>query len=81
MTAFPFQYGWDAGDEGTYTRREFLAKYKDILGSTGRLFGQRNPKFYVERGSYTLTNEDDASHYSFEKRGGVFKFTAIMVEP
>lgn len=81
MTSFPFQYGWDAGDEGTYTRRQFLAKYQSILGDTQKLFAQRNPKFYVEGGSYTLTNEEDASHYSFEKRGGSYKFTSIMVEP
>jgi hypothetical protein len=81
MTSFPFEYGWDAGDEGTYTRRQFLGKFNLIFADTQRLFGQRNPEFYVVRGSYSMTNEEDASHYSFEKRGSTYKFTSLIVEP
>lgn len=81
LTKFPFRYGWDAGDEGTYTRAQFLKKYNDIFGGTARLFAQKNPTFYTEGGSFTLTNNDDASHYTFEKRGSTYVFAAIMVEP
>lgn len=81
LTSFPFQYGWDAGDEGTYARSQFLAKYNDIFRGTRKLFAQQNPTFYVENGSYGLTNEADASHYMFEKRGSVYKFNSFMVEP
>lgn len=81
MTKFPFKYGWDAGDEGTYNRSQFMANYKHIFDGTGRLFAQKNPTFYAEGGSFTLTNNYDASHYRFEKRGSTYVFAAIMVEP
>ena len=81
MTSFPFSYGWDAGDEGTYTRTQFLHKYKQILGGTRRLFGQSNPKFYVDGDSFGLTDTSDASHYGFSKKGGKYYFDSIMVEP
>ena len=81
MTRFPFSYGWDAGDEGTYTRSQFLRKYNDILGGTRRLFGQSNPKFYNDENSLSLADTSDASHYGFNKKGGKYYFTSIMVEP
>ena len=81
MTSFPFEYGWDAGDEGTYTRRQFLVKFRVIFSETDKLFGQRNPLFYVENGSYTLTNDQDASHFSFKKSGVTYKFSGFFVEP
>lgn len=81
MTKFPFKYGWDAGDEGTYNRSQFMANYKHIFDGTGRLFSQKNPTFYAEGGSFTLTNNYDASHYRFEKRGSTYVFAGIMVEP
>lgn len=81
MTSFPFQYGWDAGDEGTYTRSQFLRKYNDIFRGTRRLFGQANPKFYVDGSSFGLTDTTDASHYGFEKKHGAYFFTSFIVEP
>lgn len=82
MTSFPFEYGWDAGDEGTYNRREFLAQFGHIFGGSRNLFAQRNPKFYSEdSSSYSLTNEENASHFGFEKRGNTYKFTSFIVEP
>ena len=81
LTRFPFHYGWDAGDEGTYTRPQFFAKFNDIFRGTGKLFAQKDPTFYVENGSYGLTNEADASHYTFDKRGSVYKFNSFVVEP
>ncbi|MEO8650277.1 MAG: hypothetical protein ABI539_14015 [Acidobacteriota bacterium] len=81
LTSFPFEYGWDAGDEGTYNRRQFLAKFRVIFSETDKLFGQRNPIFYVENGSYTLSNDEDASHFSFKKSGATYKFSGFFVEP
>ncbi len=81
LTRFPFEYGWDAGDEGTYSKIQFIKKYKDIFGGTNKLFAQKDPTFYVERGTFNLTNEEDASHYIFERSGTSYKFTAIIVEP
>ncbi|MEO7673100.1 MAG: hypothetical protein ABIU09_03360 [Pyrinomonadaceae bacterium] len=81
LTNFPFRYGWDAGDEGTYTRSQFIAKFNDIFGGTRKFFGQANPTFHFDAGSFNLTNEEDASHYVFEKRGSNYKFTAFVVEP
>lgn len=81
MTSFPFRYGWDAGDEGTYDRAQFLANFDKIFGDARNLFRQKNPKFYIGDHSYGLTNEEDASHYRFEKRGSTYKLVAFVVEP
>jgi hypothetical protein len=81
MTSFPFQYGWDAGDEGTYTKRQFLAKYADIFRGTRKLFSQKNPTLYADNGSFSLVDESDASSYVFARRGTTYRFDSFMVEP
>ena len=81
MTSFPFEYGWDAGDEGTYTRKQFLAKFEDIFGGSHKLFSQSNPSFIVDGKSLSLNNNADASAYTFEKKGGTYYFVSIIVEP
>jgi hypothetical protein len=81
LARFPFEYGWDAGDEGTYSKTQFIKQYSSIFGRTKKFFDQRNPTFYVENGIFNLTNEEDASHYIFKKSGLSYKFTAIIVEP
>jgi len=81
LTRFPFKYGWDAGDEGTYTKPQWMKKFKDIFEGTGKLFEQKNPTFYVEGSQYNLTNEADASHYIFKKIGSRYWFTGMIVEP
>ena len=81
MTLFPFEYGWDAGDEGTYTKRQFMSKYQDIFQGTRKLFSQPNPTFFTEGGSYSLTNTADTSHYMFAKSGAKYYFKAFIVEP
>ncbi|MFZ1699876.1 MAG: hypothetical protein WBO10_15620 [Pyrinomonadaceae bacterium] len=81
MTKFPFKYGWDAGDEGSYNRAQFISNFSRIFDGTGSFFERKNPKFYTESGSFDLTNENDASHYIFEKRGSTYKFTAFIAEP
>ncbi len=82
MTRFPFAYGYDAGDEGMYTRAQFLKNYKHV---TGDFFGEykmgKNPWF--EGGddqTYTISTES-ASHLSFAKSGNTFKFISYIVEP
>ena len=81
MTQFPFEYGWDAGDEGTYTRRQFLAKFDDIVGRNKGIFRRANPRFYVNGNSFDLTDESDASHFGFTKTRTGYKFTSMIVEP
>lgn len=81
MTSFPFKYGWDAGDEGTYTRRQFIRKFDDMFRDTRRLFSRSNPQFYVDGDTYSLTNTADASHFSFVKKGTKYYFASFIVEP
>lgn len=82
MTRFPFAYGYDAGDEGKYTRTQFLKNFKHV---TGDFFGEykmgKNPWF--EKGddqSYTISTES-ASHLTFINSGSTFKFISYYVEP
>ncbi len=50
LTRFPFAYAYDAGDEGTHSRAQFLKNFKHI---TGDFFGEykmeKNPVFWQER--------------------------------
>lgn len=83
LSRFPFNYGYDAGDEGTYSRNQFLKNFNNIFGDAQGIafFKRTNPKFYVERGRFDLVDESDASHYIFEKQGAGYKFTAYLSEP
>lgn len=82
MTRFPFAYGYDAGDEGKYTRTQFLMHFKDV---TGDFFGEykmgKNPWFSKgDDQTYTISTES-ASHLTFIKSGNTFKFISYYVEP
>lgn len=81
MTSFPFKYGFDAGDEGVWNRKEFVSKAGGFLMPQPLVFKDRDPEFTASKGSYTLTNGDDASYYTFSKKGGVYKFVSFIVEP
>lgn len=81
MASFPFKYGFDAGDEGVWTRKQFLAQAGDILEPLPKVFKSSDPKFTSSRTSYTLADPDNGSYYTFEKRGGVYKFISYIVEP
>jgi hypothetical protein len=81
MTNFPFKYGFDAGDEGVWTKKQFLAKAGGFLMPQPLLFKKKNPKFTTENGTFTLTDGDDASYYTFKKKGGVYKWVSYIVEP
>jgi hypothetical protein len=75
-------YGFDAGDEGTFSRAEFLKRFNDIFGGQRKVFALRNPTLYSEDpGSYDLVDQNDASHYVFEKRGATYQFTGYLSEP
>jgi hypothetical protein len=81
MTRFPFQWGFDAGDEGTWSRSQFIRNYDKVLTRREVFLTAKNPTFYAEGGTYNFTDESDASHYIFKKHGSTYKFTAYIVEP
>ncbi len=82
MTRFPFAYGYDAGDEGTYSRAQFLKNFKHI---TGDLFGEfkmeENPVFGKDTDGTFIISTESASHLSFDRSGKTWKFVAYIVEP
>ena len=82
LSRFPFKYGFDAGDEGTMTRLQFLKRFKEVFGDRPREFlSEKNPLFSRgDDGSYMISTED-AAHLIFVKSKGTFKFTAYIVEP
>jgi hypothetical protein len=82
MTVFPFQYGFDAGDEGTMTKTQFVRGFNRIFGDSPRRFmTEKNPVFSRGDGGSYMISTEDAAHLSFVKSGGVFKFSAYIVEP
>ncbi len=81
MTRFPFIYGFDAGDEGTFTRSQFIQRFNDMFGGKRAFFSRRDPVLMNHGGAYTLTDESDASHYVFEKVGPGYRLKAFIVEP
>lgn len=82
MTRFPFKYGFDAGDEGTMSRSQFIKRFAEVFGESPRNFlPEKNPLFgRGDAGSYVVSTQD-AAHLMFVKSGNTFKFTAYMVEP
>jgi type II secretory pathway pseudopilin PulG len=80
MTHFPFDWGLDAGDEGTYKKSEFLRNYNRLFDPVPAEFRLRNPKLYSEDGHFTLST-DGASHFGFERKGNTYKFVSFIVEP
>ncbi len=81
LTQFSFKYAFDAGDEGTFSKAQFIEKFDNIFGVERKIFARKNPIFYSEAGTYNLTDNDDASHFIFEKKGASYKFTAYLAEP
>ncbi len=81
MTNFPFKYGFDAGDEGVWNRTEFLKDYGKIFMPQPVVFKRKDPQFTSDDTSYTLMNSDDASYFTFKKKGGTYKLTSYIVEP
>ena len=81
LTQFPFGYGFDAGDEGTFSKAQFIKRFDDFFGGGRKIFTQKNPVFYSEGDTYNLTDEWDASHFIFKKKGTSYKFTDYIAEP
>src|SRR4030095_1378829 len=81
MTSFPFQYGFDAGDEGTMSRTQFIRGFSRVFGrSPSKFFNEKNPLFSKDGGNYIISTED-AAHLMFVKKGDGFRFTSYIVEP
>lgn len=82
MTRFPFKYGFDAGDEGTMSKAQFVKRFAEVFGASPKQFlTEKNPLFSRgDDGSYVISTED-AAHLTFVKKGGSFKFAAYIVEP
>jgi hypothetical protein len=82
MTRFPLLYGFDAGDEGRYTRQAFLRTgFNRIFGPSVKTFlSERNPLFWKEGRDYTIMTED-AAYITFRKTGRTFLLTGYIVEP
>lgn len=81
MTRFPFSYGFDAGDEGTMTKTQFIRRFSEIFGESPKsFFTEKNPGFARENSKYYISTED-AAHLMFIKQGKTFKFVSYIVEP
>lgn len=82
MTRFPFKYGFDAGDEGTMSKAQFVKRFADVFGDAPKDFlTEKNPLFFRgDNGSYIVSTED-AADLTFVKKGDTFKFAAYIVEP
>jgi hypothetical protein len=82
MTKFPFQWGFDAGDEGKYTQKQFIRNFGRFFdGDPRNIIRERNPLCSrLEKGSIDVTSED-ATHLNFIPSGSGYKFAAYLVEP
>lgn len=81
MTEFPFDYGFDAGDEGKYTRTQFIKNFTNIFGSDEPLFDAKNIEFRCDARECVLDDMSHASHFIFKKRGKSYKFASYFSEP
>lgn len=82
MTSFPLTYGFDAGDEGKYTKSVFLRKgFSRMFGKApAKFLTDKNPVVSGDRTSFTVSTKD-ATHLIFTKGGNSFFFTDFLVEP
>jgi hypothetical protein len=82
MTLFPFDYGFDAGDEGTMSKAQFIKRFSEIFSKHPKsFFPEKNPLFSRgDDGAYVVSTED-AAHFVFVKKRNIFKLTAYIVEP
>ena len=82
MTRFPFQWGLDAGDEGKYTRTQFIRNFRRLFTADARdVLAERNPGFgRDDDGTYYISTQD-AAHLGFVRSGKTYKFVSYIVEP
>lgn len=82
VTSFPFKYGFDAGDEGTMTKAQFLKSYeKRFAESLKEAVKEENPVFAESKKNVYVVSTEDAAHLIFIKRDGGYKFFSYIVEP
>jgi hypothetical protein len=81
LTHFPFKWALDAGDSGTYSKAQFLRKFDDLFYPLVGDFRLKNPKLWAADGAFSLSSEEDASHFIFSRKGNTYKFTSYLVEP
>ena len=37
LTRFPFEYGFDAGDEGTFSKAQFISRFDNFFGNVDHI--------------------------------------------
>lgn len=81
-TKFPFRWAFDAGDEGKYTRSQFLRNYGKLFDRDTRDFLRvKNPYCTVmEKGEIDIMSEY-AMHLNFERSGRTYRFAGYFIEP
>jgi hypothetical protein len=82
MTKFPFIWGFDAGDEGTYSRSQFVRNFGRLFDADVRRFLRRKDLACVRSssGAIDITTEN-ALHLGFVRSGRTYMFASYMVEP
>jgi len=81
MTTFPFTWRLDAGDEGRYTRTQFIRNFKRLFGDDPRDALPGDDPSYGREGRKYYISTEDASHFGFLKTGRTYKFVSYIVEP
>lgn len=82
LTRFPLNYGFDAGDEGTMSKAQFVKRFNEIFGKSPKKFmPEKNPIFSRGNGGSYVISTEDAAHLIFIRDKSGFKFSAYMVEP
>jgi hypothetical protein len=83
MTRFPFNYGYDAGDEGTYSKSQFLQSFNNIFGGAEGIafFKRANPTCHLDGGNFDVVDESDASHHIFENTGAGYGLRRTSLKP
>lgn len=81
MSVFPFRYGYDAGNEGKYTRNQFIKNFGMIFSGDTPIFDPANIEFSCDAKECSIIDSSDASIYNFRKHGKTYKFVSYMVLP
>lgn len=82
MTSFPLPCGFDAGDEGKYTRRQFLCNYSRLFGENiADSIDESDPMCGVAQDGVVIVTSKDALSLNFKKYSSGFKLIAYLIEP
>lgn len=83
VTKFPFKYAFDAEDDGTMTRSEFIKGFRQNFGSDRAEYMMDRDLTWSrgDDGSYQVSSSADATHWIFVKIGNTYRFTAFYAEP